>query len=84
MPTIRQIRNRIRSVRNISQVTRAMEMMSASKMRRAQNAVTASRSYSDKAREVMRYVATEPGRGKNLHPLLEERQGRLKLLYAYN
>ncbi len=50
-----------------------MEMMSASKMRRAQNAVMASRSYSEKAREVMRYVATEPGRSKNLHPLLEER-----------
>lgn len=73
MPTIRQIRQRIKSVRNISQVTRAMEMMSASKMRRAQLAVTASRSYSEKAREVLRYVATEPGRSKNLHPLLEER-----------
>lgn len=73
MPTIRQIRQRIKSVRNISQVTRAMEMMSASKMRRAQLAVTASRSYSEKAREVLRYVATEPGRSKSLHPLLEER-----------
>ncbi len=73
MPTIRQIRNRIRSVRNIAQVTRAMEMISASKMRRAQSAVIASRSYADKAREVLTYVATEPGRGKNLHPLLEER-----------
>jgi len=74
MPTIRQIRNRIRSVRNIAQVTRAMEMISASKMRRAQSAVLASRSYADKAREVLTYVATEPGRGKNLHPLLEERK----------
>jgi F-type H+-transporting ATPase subunit gamma len=73
MPTIRQIRNRIRSVKNIAQVTRAMEMISASKMRRAQNAVTASRSYADKAREVLTYVATEPGRSKHLHPLLEER-----------
>jgi F-type H+-transporting ATPase subunit gamma len=74
MPTIRQIRQRIKSVRNISQVTRAMEMMSASKMRRAQLAVTSSRSYSEKAREVLTYVATEPGRSKNLHPLLEERE----------
>ncbi len=73
MPTIRQIRSRIKSVRNISQVTRAMQMISASKMRRAQNAVTASRSYSEKAREVLTYVATEPGRSKHLHPLLEER-----------
>ncbi len=73
MPTIRQIRGRIKSVKNISQVTRAMQMISASKMRRAQNATLASRSYSEKAREVLTYVATEPGRGKNLHPLLEER-----------
>jgi F-type H+-transporting ATPase subunit gamma len=74
MPTIRQIRQRIKSVRNISQVTRAMEMISASKMRRAQLAVTASRSYAEKAREVLTYVATEPGRSKHLHPLLEERE----------
>ncbi len=50
-----------------------MQMISASKMRRAQNAVIASRSYSEKAREVLSYVATEPGRSKTLHPLLEER-----------
>jgi F-type H+-transporting ATPase subunit gamma len=73
MPTIRQIRSRIKSVRNISQVTRAMQMISAARLRRAQNAVIASRSYADKAREVLNYVATEPGRSKHLHPLLEER-----------
>jgi F-type H+-transporting ATPase subunit gamma len=73
MATLRQIRQRIRSVKNISQVTRAMEMIAAAEMRRAQQATLASRNYSEEAREVMRYVATEPGRGKNLHPLLEER-----------
>jgi F-type H+-transporting ATPase subunit gamma len=73
MATLRQIRQRIRSVKNISQVTRAMEMIAASEMRRAQQATLASRNFSEKAREVMRSVATEPGRGKNLSPLLEER-----------
>jgi F-type H+-transporting ATPase subunit gamma len=73
MATLRQIRQRIRSVRNISQVTRAMEMIAASNMRRAQQATLASRNYSEKAREVLTYVATEPGRSKILHPLLEER-----------
>lgn len=73
MATLRQIRARIRSVKNISQVTRAMEMIAAAEMRRAQQATLASRNFSEKAREVMRYVATEPGRSKNLHPLLEER-----------
>ena len=73
MATLRQIRQRIRSVKNISQVTRAMEMIAAAEMRRAQQATLASRHYSEKAREVMQYVATEPGRSKMLHPLLEER-----------
>jgi F-type H+-transporting ATPase subunit gamma len=73
MATLRQIRQRIRSVKNISQVTRAMEMIAAAEMRRAQAATLASRNYSEKAREVLKYVATEPGRGKNLHPLLETR-----------
>ncbi|OQY90945.1 MAG: ATP synthase F1 subunit gamma [Chloroflexi bacterium UTCFX4] len=73
MATLRQIRQRIRSVKNISQVTRAMEMIAAAEMRRAQQATLASRNFSEKAREVMQYVATEPGRSKLLHPLLEER-----------
>jgi F-type H+-transporting ATPase subunit gamma len=61
-------------VRNISQVTRAMEMVAASKMRRAQMATLASRAYAEKAWQVLRYVAAQPGRGKTLHPLLEERE----------
>ena len=73
MPTERQLRKRIKSVKNIAQVTRAMEMMAAAKMRRAQQATLASRAYADKARDVLSYVATEPGRSKTLHPLLEKR-----------
>ena len=45
MPTIREIRRRIRSVRNMAQITKAMEAVSASKMRRAQANVLASRAY---------------------------------------
>jgi F-type H+-transporting ATPase subunit gamma len=44
----REIRRRIRSIRNISQITRAMEMVSASKMRRAQQRVLASRPYAER------------------------------------
>ena len=50
-----------------------MEMVAASKMRRAQLATLASRAYAEKAWEVLRYVAAQPGRSKTLHPLLEER-----------
>ncbi len=53
-----------------------MEMVAASKMRRAQLATLASRVYSEKAREVLTFVADQPGGGKILHPLLEERKER--------
>jgi len=53
VPSTREIRRRIRSVRNLSQITRAMEMVSASKMRRAQRNVLATRPYADRLRDVM-------------------------------
>lgn len=53
MPSTREIRRRIRSVKNLSQITRAMEMVSASKMRRAQRNVLATRPYADRLYDVM-------------------------------
>jgi len=49
----REIRRRIRSVHNMSTITRAMEMVSAAKMRKAQQRVTASRPYADRLRAVI-------------------------------
>lgn len=57
MASTREIRRRIRSVKNISQVTRAMEAVAASKMRRAQQQVLATRPYAQKAQEVLSYIA---------------------------
>lgn len=74
MPSPRAISRRIKSVRNISQVTRAMEMVAAAKMRRAQQATLASRPYADKSWEMLTFLASQPGRSKLLHPLLEERE----------
>ena len=73
MPSPRAINRRIKSVRNISQVTRAMEMVAAAKMRRAQQATLSSRAYAEKSWEMLTYLASQPGRSKLLHPLLEER-----------
>jgi F-type H+-transporting ATPase subunit gamma len=53
MPSTREIRRRIRSVRNLAQITRAMEMVSASKMRRAQRNVLSTRPYADRLLDVM-------------------------------
>lgn len=75
MPNPREIRRRIRSVRNMSQITRAMEMVAASKMRRAQDSVTASRPYSERLREVMGDLAAQQMDEEQLQqfPLLVQR-----------
>ncbi len=72
MASAREMRLRIKSVKNISQVTRALEAVSAAKVRKAVQAVTATRSYATKAWQVLTHVAAQPGR-QSLHPLLMER-----------
>lgn len=75
MPSLRQIRRRIRSVKGTAQLTRALQLVAASKMRRAQLAVLAARPYSDKIRQVIADVASQtavPADGV-LHPLLARR-----------
>lgn len=78
MASSREIRRRIRSVRNISQITRAMEMVSASKMRRAQQRVTASRPYADRLQGVIADLATLQldSDDRANFPLLEQREIR--------
>ncbi len=72
MASLREMRLRIRSVRNISQVTRALEAVSASKVRKAMQAVMATRPYATKAWQILKHLATQPGR-ESLHPLLTRR-----------
>src|SRR3989337_1532734 len=57
MPSLKDIRGRIGSVRNIAQITRAMEMVAASRMKRAQDAILAARPYSDELRDAPSRVA---------------------------
>ncbi len=73
MATAREMRLRIRSVKNIAQVTRAMQAVSASKVRRAQEAVLKTRPYATRAWDVLLHLANQPGRG-TLHPLLVDRE----------
>ncbi|MDQ3328521.1 MAG: ATP synthase F1 subunit gamma [Chloroflexota bacterium] len=75
MASLRDIRTRIRSVKNISQITRAMQMVAASRMRRAQESVAASRPFSEKIRQVLAGVGDAAPTGEGpLHPLLERRE----------
>ncbi len=73
MPSTREIRRRIRSVRNTSQITKAMEMVSAVKMRKAQEAVSASRPYSEKMADLVAGLARMTARSDEVDPLLVQR-----------
>ncbi len=72
MANTREVRLRIRSVKNIAQVTRALQAVSASKVRKSMQAVTNTRPYATKAWQVLTHIAGQPGR-QTLHPLLTER-----------
>jgi F-type H+-transporting ATPase subunit gamma len=72
MASAREMRLRIKSVKNISQVTRALEAVSAAKVRKSVRAVAATRAYATKAWQILTHVAAQPGR-QSLHPLLTER-----------
>jgi F-type H+-transporting ATPase subunit gamma len=78
MPSQREIRRRIGSAKNIKQITRAMQFVAASKLRRAQESTLASRPYSEKVDEVLADLAAVLG-GED-HPLLAEREGGKRLI----
>lgn len=80
MPTAREVKKRINSVKNIAQITRAMEATSASRVRRAQARVLASRAFAQKAWEILLNVQSAGGSGPALHPLLAERETVNKIM----
>ena len=73
MANIRLIRGRIRGVQSIAKITRAMEMIATSKMRRAQERGLAGRPYAEKIRQVIADLAAMPTGDTPLHPLLQRR-----------
>ena len=74
MPSTRDIRRRIRSVKNTAQITKAMQMVAAAKMRKAQQAALAGRPYAALMNEVLARAAARTVAFK--HPLLETRPVR--------
>jgi len=78
LPSTRDLTRRIRSVKGTQQITKAMKMVAAAKLRRAQEAVTNARPYADTLSKVLANVA---GRTEESHPLLERREsGRVWLV----
>lgn len=81
MATLKAIRRRIASVRNIQQITNAMRMVSAARLRRAQEAAEAARPYAEKLEAVLHNLA---GQSQTLvHPLLTKREERKIDLMLY-
>ena len=73
MANAREVKQRIRSVKNIAQVTRALQAVSASRVRKAMEAMYNTRPYANKAWQVLTHIAGQPGR-ETLHPLLTTRE----------
>jgi len=71
MPSLKDIKKRIGTVKNTQQITKAMKMVSAAKLRRAQDAVVAARPYADKMHDVLSSLALRED--ADSHPLLAKR-----------
>lgn len=80
MPSLIDIRRRIRSVKNTQQITKAMKMISAARLRRAQDRMFAARPYSAALREVLASIATRVDMAK--HPLLQTREELKNALFV--
>jgi F-type H+-transporting ATPase subunit gamma len=78
MATLKSIKKRIVSVKNTRQITKAMKMVSAAKLRRAQDSIMAARPYAKKLEEVLQNLAAQGDSGA--HPLLEKRSAEKALL----
>jgi len=78
MPSLKDIRRRIGSVKKTQQITRAMRMVAAAKLRRAQDAIESARPYAERMRETLVEVAASQG-GAAEHPLLATRESVRKV-----
>src|SRR5712692_11836396 len=73
MATLRDIQRRIRSVQSTQKITRAMKLVAAAKLRRAQERIIAARPYATKMAELLGNLVS--GTDGAAHPLLEQREG---------
>ncbi|HVS62927.1 MAG TPA: ATP synthase F1 subunit gamma [Thermoanaerobaculia bacterium] len=80
MPSLIDLRRRIRTVKNTQQITKAMKMVAAAKLRRSQDKILQTRPYALELRRVIQNLATATGGGEAPHPLLEARPEQKVLL----
>jgi F-type H+-transporting ATPase subunit gamma len=77
MPNLKDIKRRIQSVKNTQQITKAMKLVAASKLRKAQQAILAARPYAVKMMDVLNHLAARCN--GDLHPLLDVRESNRDL-----
>jgi F-type H+-transporting ATPase subunit gamma len=78
MANLRDIRRRIKSVKNTAQITRAMQLVAAAKMKKAQDQAVAGRDYADQLNQVL--VNLKGNVEEESHPLLQSREGNRELM----
>lgn len=81
MPSLKAIRTRIASVKNTRKITRAMKLVAAAKLRRAQDAIIAARPYASALSRVVSELSAVAG--TDAHPLFEERPGKRATVIVY-
>ena len=84
MATVRQIKRRVRSVTSIAKVTKAMELVAGSKMRRSQTRALQARPYAEKMLEVLGDLARQTGGDEGRHPFLTVRPAKRSLVLFLN
>jgi F-type H+-transporting ATPase subunit gamma len=84
METLRAIRNRIKSVSSTEKITKAMKMVSVSKLRRTQSAMTAVKPYADKSREILASVLTDSDSFSNPYLMPREITKKCFVLFVGN
>ena len=77
MPNLKDIKRRIRSVKNTQQITKAMKLVAASKLRKSQQAILEARPYAIKLMDVLNHLSARCN--SDLHPLLDVREGNKHL-----
>lgn len=78
MPNLRDIKRRIKSVKNTQQITKAMKLVSASKLRKAQETIMSARPYALKLMDVLHHLSARCNH--DVHPLLDNRDGKRWLI----
>jgi len=81
MPTVRDLNKRIRAVESTKQITKAMEMVAAAKLRRAQQRIEAYRPYADKMVEMLGHLSAASGQVS--HPFFEQREVKKTALVLF-